>query len=371
MDKGILFLVPEMIPDKGGLARSAFRVSRIFLRLGYRVTIVKLKRILPGGKAGRVKNRVSAFYGGARFLEFFFVPGHMEETIACIRKAVPRGAFDLIVSFYLNETSCIAARLKQLYAAPLITSARGNDINCFFLNNGHTSYAWFRSIVKSSDRLVFVTEDLKEKLNFYYPEAEGKSYVIRNSFDPSLYRWDKAALKPLMSRKRLMVGSVGELTFKKGADLLMRCLKLVKEEKMAKILLVGNHLDHRKKSYGFRSTGPIPFNRILSHIGSLDIVFFCSRADGCSNSAIEAMALGKVVIASDIPAFREMITDGYDGFLLDFTRPKEVACLVKGLLGRREKIKAIGLNAQKTVSEKFSLSKETSDWKELLRGVLS
>ncbi len=46
-----------------------------------------------------------------------------------------------------------------------------------------------------------------------------------------------------------------------------------------------------------------------------DIVAMPSASEAMSLAGLEAMAAGRVLVASDIPAFRETVTDGVDGLL--------------------------------------------------------
>lgn len=68
----------------------------------------------------------------------------------------------------------------------------------------------------------------------------------------------------------------------------------------------------------------------LSGMAKLDIYVHTSAWDGLSNTLLEAMALGKPVVATDIPANRAVIEDGVTGFLCRDER--QMAETVKKLL---------------------------------------
>ncbi|MFH2084269.1 MAG: glycosyltransferase family 4 protein [Candidatus Omnitrophota bacterium] len=76
-------------------------------------------------------------------------------------------------------------------------------------------------------------------------------------------------------------------------------------------------------------------NDILRFYRAADYFVLPSRAEGLSNALLEAMSCGLTVIASGIPANREVIEDGEDGFLFSFTDPGGLMDLIKeGLAGR-------------------------------------
>ncbi len=56
-------------------------------------------------------------------------------------------------------------------------------------------------------------------------------------------------------------------------------------------------------------------NDVASWLKTSDVLLFPSRTEGSPNTVIEAMACGCPVVASDLPACRDLITDGIDGWL--------------------------------------------------------
>jgi glycosyltransferase involved in cell wall biosynthesis len=50
-----------------------------------------------------------------------------------------------------------------------------------------------------------------------------------------------------------------------------------------------------------------------------------SEFEGRPNAVLEALALGKVVLASDIPAHREIITDGENGLIFEMEHTTDAA----------------------------------------------
>lgn len=71
----------------------------------------------------------------------------------------------------------------------------------------------------------------------------------------------------------------------------------------------------------------------------------CARnvAQGCAPLKIlESMASGTAVVASDLPAVRELVTDGVEGRLVHPDRPAELARVVRVLLDHPERIAEMG-----------------------------
>lgn len=78
----------------------------------------------------------------------------------------------------------------------------------------------------------------------------------------------------------------------------------------------------------------------------------------CPLKILESMALGTPVLASDIPAVREIIKDENLGKLIRPDRPAEWARGIRLMLEYPDKLKALGSNAQKHIAQHFTWSEQ-------------
>ena len=76
-------------------------------------------------------------------------------------------------------------------------------------------------------------------------------------------------------------------------------------------------LRHMAKEGRFRSLGPLPDAALRDVLASVDIVVHPSEAEGFGLPPLEALACGAAVLASDIPAHREVLGDAARYFALD------------------------------------------------------
>jgi len=84
-----------------------------------------------------------------------------------------------------------------------------------------------------------------------------------------------------------------------------------------------------------------------------------SHAEGLSNALLEAMSCALTVVASDIPANREIIDEGKDGFLFSFERQEELAKIIKrALLDKDDKgvVGRMGEAAREKIVRNYSIS---------------
>jgi len=78
--------------------------------------------------------------------------------------------------------------------------------------------------------------------------------------------------------------------------------------------------------------------------------------DGSSVSLMEALACGLPVLVSDIPANREWVTEGENGWLFRDGDADELGRKILGALERRELLPMIGLSAR-------ARAEKSADWK--------
>jgi glycosyltransferase involved in cell wall biosynthesis len=88
----------------------------------------------------------------------------------------------------------------------------------------------------------------------------------------------------------------------------------------------------------------------------LELVLLPSRSEGMSQALLEAMALGKPVIASAATSNLEVVTDGIDGRLVAPLDAAAWATAIEQLLSNQQAATALGRAARRTARERFSLS---------------
>ena len=172
-----------------------------------------------------------------------------------------------------------------------------------------------------ADRIVVNSEFMRNNVVVWYRVNRDKVVVIPNGVDLKMFdgRNDRILLEGDPS-----VLYVGEFAMLKGVDILIRAIaKLSSELPNIKLHLVGRGGDRHfallakkeriEKHVVFH--GWIKQSTLSSYYKSADICVFPSRHEGFGIVILEAMASGIPVIASDIPSFREIISDGIDGRL--------------------------------------------------------
>ena len=100
--------------------------------------------------------------------------------------------------------------------------------------------------------------------------------------------------------------------------------------------------------------GSVPYQKIKQHIENAAVCIFPSYAEALPVSWLEAMALEKAVVVSNIGWSKEIIEDGVNGFMVDPKQHDDFAQTIVSLLEDDQKRKQIEINARKKVVEVFA-----------------
>ena len=143
------------------------------------------------------------------------------------------------------------------------------------------------------------------------------------------------------NRSDPLVLSVGRLDPQKGHDILLEAWRQLGADRQGwHLRIVGDgparaHYEALVRDHGLADSVELaPFTEDIAAVYDAASIFvFPSRFEGFPNALIEAMAMGKAVIASDLPpACREIVTHDTNGLLFDGTSPQELAAALRRLI---------------------------------------
>ncbi len=143
----------------------------------------------------------------------------------------------------------------------------------------------------------------------------------------------------------------------KGLDALLPVWDGLPENARLVIVGAGSLEAALKKKFGGRKN--IIFagyrSNACEYLRASDAFVFPSFGEGMSNSLLEAMSCGLVVIAGDIPANRELIADGKNGIITDIRNAGALKALLADVAVNYGKYSGLGAEARRTVEQKYSI----------------
>jgi len=102
-----------------------------------------------------------------------------------------------------------------------------------------------------------------------------------------------------------------------------------------------------------------------AYIAAFDIAVLTSDTEGCSNFLLEAMALGKPVVATDVGGNRELVCQGESGVLVPPRDAEALADAIIDLLRNPALARSMGQAGKERVITRFSLGNMVSQYESL------
>jgi len=231
--------------------------------------------------------------------------------------------------------------------------------------------SWLKERVKAWARrhqhvVVAVSETVKQSL--LQDHGEGflhKLRVIYNGVDTQRFT---GSVK--RSQLPAVIATVGRLEVEKGQMRLLRAIRRLRTQVVLRIVGNGTLRDaliRRVQDLGI--TEQVRFEPARKDIEVVyqdaTIVVIPSVEEGFGLVAVEALASGCPVIASRIPAFSEILTDGTNGVLVDMQNADEVASAIDRLAADSTLRERLAEAGQRMVREQFSIERMVSHYTEL------
>lgn len=183
-------------------------------------------------------------------------------------------------------------------------------------------------------------------------------------FNPS-YNSEKLKAKLNITKDEKVILYVGWLIERKGPQVLLRSLEYIKEEKI-KVIIVGpdygikseleNIIREKKLEKKVLLLGEVSFGDLRVMYVMADIFVFptITEDEGFGIVALEAMASGTPVIASNIAAIPEVVIDQHTGLLFEPNNEKDLAEKIIYLLNNESIREKLGIQARKISMNRFS-----------------
>jgi glycosyltransferase involved in cell wall biosynthesis len=97
---------------------------------------------------------------------------------------------------------------------------------------------------------------------------------------------------------------------------------------------------------------------ILEAIAASKFYVSTARYEGLPYSVIEAMALGKALVLTNVDGNRDLVNHTHNGYLIEENEEKEMASIITSLYNNLPKIKQLGANSSAYFESDFNMNKQ-------------
>jgi len=215
--------------------------------------------------------------------------------------------------------------------------------------------------------------------------AHDNSIVIYNGvdsahFEPVIAHEAAKRLRAQLgvSPQALLMGTVGQLRHEKNQEVLLTTLRHLRVARVDVHLVIAG--DGPLRDFLARRAAELEVADRVSFVGELDdvrpvltaldvFVLPSTEVESFSNAALEAMAIGRPVILSDIGGAREMIDDGVEGYVVSRTElAARLPALIAALYADRRKRQQMGNAARLRAETRFSVGAMVAAYRAMLGG---
>jgi glycosyltransferase involved in cell wall biosynthesis len=238
-----------------------------------------------------------------------------------------------------------------------------------------------RRLSRSTDAVIFVSVADMERAARLRLALPPKARLIRNgvpSIAPESLRDPAAVRTELGAVGRPLVVAVSRLHRQKGMTYLLRAVPFVRNESPdVRVVVAGggplaDRLGAEVKALRVGDNAVLLGERkdALDILEAADIFVLPSLWEGLPYVLVEAAALGKPVVATDIDGVREVIRSGATGILVPPGDPGALAAAIILLLKDREFARQLGEAARTEIPPRFSVARMISETESLYIEVL-
>lgn len=307
---------------------------------------------------------------------------------------VPEGFFvwpaAFIVAFYLCLTKKIdvivaqsplvegfvATILKKIFRKELIVEIHGDWIEGPFLSRKRKFESFQRKIVPILAKFSFRSADKVRVISSFL-----KNEAIKVSGPKPYFKFPTFTdIDSFLEEEDVAFGNfilfVGFLSPVKNTDILIDSFSQIKNDFPGfKLLIIGEGPEKKRLEFQTKSLkleDKVEFKGRLSLRETRNIMKNCyclvlpSLSEGLGRVLMEAMALGKPVIASNVGGIPDLVQDGKNGFLFKSGNSGQLAEKLKILLNDKNLAVKFGQEGRTFVQENFSNAKYIENYVALI-----
>ncbi len=362
-------IVSERSPaDRGGLAVSTLRIAQQAVARGEDVHVLCWsKEAAPGARRTRQRDGMTIHHVGK--LErgedaLMALTHHTADVVAEQQLSLVHGVYALAA----GHAAAVAAAWCGVAS---LVSIRGNDFD--------------RGLFRTSDlpllqsalsRATLVTAVTREACHRASRTFARTVRYLPNSVDAGAFRpetADNSLVASLGLADGAVIGFSGELREKKGMRYLLPAFAKLAQRRSARLLLIGGvRSDARPAWEAFMAAAPEAADRVhlldyqrsakrLSNLLSVcDLLVFPSVYEGMPNAVMEAMAVARPVLATQVGGHVDLIESGTTGALLPLSELDHLPEAMEELLDLPiEQRHALGAAARQRMIETFNPQQES------------
>lgn len=230
----------------------------------------------------------------------------------------------VVHAFHAYRVGLVALRLARRTELPLVVTMTGTDANHDLFDPNRAPVV--RRVLEGAASITVFHPSIGERIAAALPDLGPRLVTVPQAVAlPTTEPFDLDARWALPAERVLFVFPAGIRMVKNPGFPLEPLGRLVRRQPLIRLLYVGPMLDPDEGDALLRALdgrdwarylGTVPHAQMASLLARADVVLNCSLSEGgMANSILEALSVGRAVLASDIAGNRSLIQDGMTGCL--------------------------------------------------------
>ena len=206
------------------------------------------------------------------------------------------------------------------YNVPTVITSHGSDMMGYNIDNSFGKYC--RKAINECDKIITISKKNNQVVLENFPEAENKCITLKNGYDTNVFYLKKFEKQSVLNEFNIhkkydkIVLFAGRLTENKGIDVLLNATKKYENGKILTIIAGGGGLLEELKSQVAKLklkdvvfVGDQSQENLNKLYNIADVLAVPSRIEGFGLVAIEALACGTPVVATNKGGMTDFIND--------------------------------------------------------------
>jgi glycosyltransferase involved in cell wall biosynthesis len=369
----VLLVVSSYAPNTGGLQTVTRQLAGQLRARGHRVTVLTNRyprtlaanEVVDGVKVTRwhfltprwqqlLNLRLDLFLAGILYL-----PWTLARLVMLVRREHP----DVVNLHFVGAPALFVLLARWFRSFRLVVSTHGDDVEGLS-QRGRLDRRVFRSLLRRAEVVTACSQYLLDQVLRIEASARQKARVIHNGIEPS---------KASAVENTGGVFAAGRMVPKKGFDVLLRAHAT--DRTQSRLTLIGDgpereRLEQLACTLGLngevRFAGEQDHAQVLEEMAAADVVAIPSLQEPFGLIALEAMSLGKPIVASRVGGLPEVL-EGADALLVKPGNANELATAIETARGRLRENPAFGARNRECAS-RFSAKRMADDYLQAYQG---
>lgn len=310
---------------------------------------------------------------GVKRAALWAAPFALIRGLQALLRLTSTGDYSLIHAHWCLPNGPVAALCARRRGLPLVISLHGSDV--FLAEQSATAAVAACWAARQAVAITACSGDLRARLAALGGPPE-RMEVVPYGVDADRFRpgADHSAIRARLgiSQNQPVIFTFGRMVYKKGFDVLVNAMPHVLREHPTAVLVIGGvgdlqrALEQQVRQLGIaaqvRFPGIVEREEIAGFFAMAKVAAFPSvhdqrgNVDGLPNVLLEAMSIGRPIVASRVAGIPQVIVDGKHGLLVPEGDSGALAVGINRLLGDHAFAEALGQAARLRIERELRWS---------------